>query len=418
MPPQPKTVLHLSAMDTGGAGQFAVDFHHLLSDEGYHSYLVVIDSKSNYNDIILYPHSKTHRIIPKLMRKLDRNLSSALQFDYDYYFYNRYEKLTVASANKILQLLPEKPDVIFIHWVTDFVNAKIINDLHRLTGANLFWLMLDNAPLTGGCHYPWSCTGYQLDCGVCPAILTPKLQSLAKLNLAFKQKYLPDNLTLITFSETDYKRAVSSTLFQKRNVLKILGFVDESVFKPGNQNEAKGSFGFSADEKIIFFGASSPKERRKGMSLLLNALSQLEGENYRVLIAGIVNFSLEGLPEAKLSGPLSQKDLIMAYQAADVFVCPSLEDSGPMMINQALMCGTPVVAFNVGVANDLVITGKTGYSAQPENMKDLAKGIDYILGLDDRTYMEMAGTCRTFAVSGYSKSLYLNQMSTILSSEV
>ncbi|HEY5124202.1 MAG TPA: glycosyltransferase [Ignavibacteria bacterium] len=58
-----------------------------------------------------------------------------------------------------------------------------------------------------------------------------------------------------------------------------------------------------------------------------------------------------------------------AFQAADVFVCPSIEDSGPIMINQSIMCGTPVVVFEMGVATDLVETGITGFRAKNKDVQ-------------------------------------------------
>ena len=86
--------------------------------------------------------------------------------------------------------------------------------------------------------------------------------------------------------------------------------------------------------------------------------------------------------------------LALAYQSADVFVCPSVEDAGPMMINEAIMCGTPVVAFDMGVAPDLVHTGRTGYRAKLKDSEDLAKGIAGILDLNEDEYDEMSRNCR------------------------
>ncbi|GAJ03070.1 unnamed protein product [marine sediment metagenome] len=71
--------------------------------------------------------------------------------------------------------------------------------------------------------------------------------------------------------------------------------------------------------------------------------------------------------------------LALAYQAADIFVCPSTEDAGPIMIPESMLCATPVVAFNTGGAPDLVKTMKTGYLAVYKDSFDLAKGIYAVL---------------------------------------
>jgi glycosyltransferase involved in cell wall biosynthesis len=92
------------------------------------------------------------------------------------------------------------------------------------------------------------------------------------------------------------------------------------------------------------------------------------------------------------------RTLAAAYQAADTFVCPSIEDSGPMMINESLMCGTPVVSFDMGVAGDLVHTGTTGYRARLGDCRDLARGIGAILALSPDQRDAVARECRQLAL--------------------
>jgi len=73
-----------------------------------------------------------------------------------------------------------------------------------------------------------------------------------------------------------------------------------------------------------------------------------------------------------------------------------------MMINQSIMTGTPVVSFEMGVSEDLVLTAKTGYRAAVRNSIDLAKGIDCVLSLTDDEHEKMCETCRTFAIHNYT----------------
>ena len=86
--------------------------------------------------------------------------------------------------------------------------------------------------------------------------------------------------------------------------------------------------------------------------------------------------------------------LASAYVASDLFVCPSVEESGPMMINESIMCGTPVVSFDMGVAPDLVHSGKTGYRAELKSSADLARGIRQVLDLPPEEARRMSEACR------------------------
>ncbi|MBD2752572.1 glycosyltransferase [Spirosoma validum] len=408
-----KTVLNLSAGDFGGAGAFAVDFNNLLQASGMASYLLVKEAKNKHSQAVVYPNSKYDKPKGKLMRSLNKQRLTDNKFVYDYYFYNKYERCTTVSARKVLQQIPAKPDVIITYWVTDFINAQTLSELYELTGASIYCFLVDNAPLTGGCHYPWGCQGFKQDCADCPAILADNIKYVASENLAFKKKYLPESAKAVAFSNSDYDRACQSALFRDRDVLKLIGFVDETKFTVGNQRSARSYFSLSADKKIIFFGASSLTERRKGMALLQQALSSLQTDSVCLLVAGECTLPLVGL-SVKQAGYLSEEELITAYQAADVFVCPSLEDSGPMMVNQALMCGTPVVAFDTGVAQDLVITGKTGYRARLGDVADLAQGIQSVLGLSEEQYGQMAAGCREFAEKTFSKRVVMDQLTNVI----
>ena len=64
---------------------------------------------------------------------------------------------------------------------------------------------------------------------------------------------------------------------------------------------------------------------------------------------------------------------------------PSVDDFGPMMVNEAFMCATPIVAFNIGVARDLIKSEKTGYLAKKYDADDFASGLaQYLLGNSER----------------------------------
>ena len=149
------------------------------------------------------------------------------------------------------------------------------------------------------------------------------------------------------------------------------------------------------------------------MNLLLQVINIIKNENVVLLIAGTADIGLISL-DHKLVGYLSESDLIKAYQAADIFVCPSLEDSGPMMINQSIMCGTPVVAFDMGSAMDLVLTGKTGYRAIFGDIYDMANGIYTILSLSEESYKTMALECRNLAMNSFCTNVFEHNIKNML----
>ena len=68
------------------------------------------------------------------------------------------------------------------------------------------------------------------------------------------------------------------------------------------------------------------------------------------------------------------------------------------MVNQALSCGVPVVAFNIGTAIDVVNGKGTGYCAKEISSKAFADGIRWWYGLSESEYCEISKNCREIAL--------------------
>lgn len=64
----------------------------------------------------------------------------------------------------------------------------------------------------------------------------------------------------------------------------------------------------------------------------------------------------------------------------DIFVhLAKLEPFG-LVISEAMMCGTGVIATDTGAARDAIINKTNGYLINNENYKDIINGIEYIIG--------------------------------------
>jgi glycosyltransferase involved in cell wall biosynthesis len=287
------------------------------------------------------------------------------------------------------------------------------------------------APFTGGCHYAWECKGYQNSCGSCPGLFSSDPSDISNKNLNFKKGYLDRiNLEVIAGSEWQLLQARASTLFKNKRIHKMLIPIDPIVFKPVDKQKIRHRLNIPADRKILFFGAVGLAERRKGMHFLIESLHRLKelmkssdhelADKILLLIAGQeFDAMTESLPfEYTYMGYLnSGSQLAEAYQAADVFICPSIEDSGPMMVNQSIMSGTPVVSFNMGVSVDLVRTGETGYLAQLKDSNDMAMGLFRILKLAPDDYNRMSFKCREVAMRLFSPEVRIELLESIMKNQ-
>ncbi|MDR1594118.1 MAG: glycosyltransferase [Prevotellaceae bacterium] len=410
-----KNILHITSTDLRGAGNAAAALNTVMNVRGYHSKLVVVFKTKNDPDIIGFIKPINRRIkilldeIILIFHKIQTYMKAG-KTDPDYYFYNLDERKSNFSAKSVLRKIDFRPDAIFIHWVSNFINTATINELSKLTQAKMYWVMVDNAPITGGCHYPWTCKGYTTDCNDCPALLTASKKYIAQRNFRLKKENFPADMQVLTFSSTDKLRAEKCNFYINRKASLIFLPINETVFRPIPKMQARKDLDLPLDKKIIFFAATDVNERRKGFAELQKALElfarklQTAGEqitDYLLVTAGKkipVSNSFNSVPMIYL-GYLSEQDMVKAFNAATLFVCPTLEDSGPGILGQAMLCGVPTVAFATGSAVDMIQTGQTGYLAELGDSADLADGIDFIIHRNPDEYARMSVECRDTGMS-------------------
>ncbi len=146
------------------------------------------------------------------------------------------------------------------------------------------------------------------------------------------------------------------------------------------------------DKHLILFGAvKATSDQRKGFHLLQPALQELSKSGWQdgleLVIFGASqpvnppNFGLKVHYLDTLSDDLS---LALVYSAANVFVLPSTQENLANTVMEALACGTPCVAFNIGGMPDMIEHQKNGYLAQPYKIEDLAQGIAWVLESEER----------------------------------
>lgn len=388
---KPIKYFELSTNDSGGAGYTALKTIERRRKLGYDAKLIVLNKHSDSDAVIgIYD---SHKWIDRLVLLLLR-ISAIIQKKVIYAIrnskYNFYDiQLNRASAKKILKLYGDQPDYILVGWVTDFVSAKTIYNLKELTGAKIVYIMTDNSPLGGGCHYPWDCLGYTSNCYPCPALR--KDSHRAQRTLLSKHKYITNDMT-ISGTTNDINRAKKSLLFKGSKQI-----VSASL-KPNpysfSKNVGRELWDIDDSRYVIFCGAASINAERKGFKKLLCALETLKEEigdvsNILILMAGDNTVPMPEGFNVKFVGKLNFEDLFKAYCCADLFVCPSLEDSGPMMVNYGVMAYIPVVAFEMGIVPDIIIHKKNGYIAKWGDVNDFAKGIEYCIKNKDSLFKDI-----------------------------
>ena len=406
-------IIHLANQDnSGGGGGFdaAYRLHCSMRSAGQDSCMVVLHKKSDDPDVVdvashLSVFGKVRQYVYTIQQRIMRRT-----FRMSPYF--NIDSQEVVHANLLVKVFPYQPDVIIAHWISGYVNATTLRDLNLITGAPILWYCMDMAPYTGGCHYSFGCAGYTGQCGNCPQLgMSKSSQDLSYRQLTNKITSLREtNITVVTASSWSKSQLISGSIFRNKRHETILLGVDVDVFCPTPQEKARKQLDLLIARKIIFFGAQSLYEERKGIRYLVDALKLLHamlGDNVTLRDQVLVVTAGKSKNAAELDIAFEHRhigflkgDVLLAagYQAADVFVNASIEDAGPMMINESLLCGTPVVSFEMGVAVDLVHTGKTGYRALLKDAQDMATGLREILEQNDKAKNAMRECSRNYGL--------------------
>jgi glycosyltransferase involved in cell wall biosynthesis len=186
--------------------------------------------------------------------------------------------------------------------------------------------------------------------------------------------------------------------------------INTTSYQPLNSLLSRQELGIPENTKVLLFGAESLKDPRKGGDLLLKALQRLpESLKAETLLltfgaGGEAIASTVRIPILNLGYISSDQQKALAYSAADLFIFPTRNDNLPLVLQESMACGTPMVSMRIGGVPDLVRHGITGYLAAPEDVEDFCNGITQLLE-DKEKCQQMKQNCRQIAVEEYSIEL-------------
>jgi D-inositol-3-phosphate glycosyltransferase len=178
---------------------------------------------------------------------------------------------------------------------------------------------------------------------------------------------------------------------------------DVSTFRPISKADARKQLGIGTKEKVVLYVGRFDK--RKGIETLVRATGELrtqltQGEeinpqNLKLLIVGGSDpQEADGAERRRIEEIVSELDLAantdfvgmvghdrlaLYYTAADVCVIPSHYEPFGLVAIEAMACGTPVVASNVGGLKFTVISEETGLLVPPQDVSEFARAISRIL---------------------------------------
>jgi D-inositol-3-phosphate glycosyltransferase len=218
---------------------------------------------------------------------------------------------------------------------------------------------------------------------------------IAETRLTVEKSILEQSNTVVATSPQE-EEILRHTVSQNGHISVIPCGTNLENFHVISKSEARLKLGLDAHEPIILYvGRFDP---RKGIETLVRACHQYQtaqNQPFKLMIAGGADPNktdgqerqrIEGLvqelgltKQTAFPGQLSHEILPFYYAAADVCVVPSHYEPFGLVAIEAMACGTPVIASNVGGLKFTVIPEETGLLVPPQDINGFANAINRIL---------------------------------------
>lgn len=229
--------------------------------------------------------------------------------------------------------------------------------------------------------------------------------AIAETRLAIEQQILEQADCIVATSPQE-QDTLRSLISHEGRIEVIPGGTDLNIFHTMPKTDARASLGFDPNEAIILYvGRFDP---RKGIETLVRACALLQDESgrtqgemptplppFRLVIVGGTDpdpvdsserdrieqlVQATGLANRTLFvGQVGHDRLPLYYTAADVCVIPSYYEPFGLVAIEAMACGTPVVASDVGGLKFTVIPEETGLLVPSRDPIAFAQAIDRVL---------------------------------------
>ncbi len=238
--------------------------------------------------------------------------------------------------------------------------------------------------------------------GAVKYLAVDEIPEIAKTRLEVEKQILEQAQRVVATSpqERDDLRKLVSDLGQ---IDIVPCGTDIGNFRPISKAEARKQLGIPAKEKVVLYVGRFDK--RKGIETLVRAMGELrskleQGEEIDpqhlklLVVGGSDPLEADGAERRRIEEIVTELDLTantefvgmvghdrlpLYYTAADVCVIPSHYEPFGLVAIEAMACGTPVVASDVGGLKFTVISEETGLLVPAQDVDGFAKAIERIL---------------------------------------
>lgn len=367
LPREVKAVKYLfinSVAGVGSTGRIAADKCRELTAQGHECVLAYGRGCANCSDI------RTVRI----GSDLDVKLHGVMNRIFDNQGFNS----TAATRRFLKWVRAYDPDVIWLHNIHGYyIHVGLLFDYLRFSGKKILWTLHDCWSFTGHCAYfdYVRCGKWKTGCESCPqkkSYPASLLSDNSRENYESKKYHFTGipNLTLTVPSHWLAGR-VKQSFLKDYPVEVIYNTVNRDLFRPTDSG-FREKHGLT--DRILLLGVANIWEERKGLKDFAALAGRLD-DRFRIVLVGLTPEQSRDLPGNILCLPRTDnlRQLVEIYSAADLHICPSVEETFGMTILEAACCGTPSIVYQDTACEEVAL--QHGGQAVPRGPEHLQQAI-------------------------------------------
>lgn len=218
---------------------------------------------------------------------------------------------------------------------------------------------------------------------------------------------------LLTYSRFEKEQIIEQGRVPADKIVPIYPGVE--VIEPSPEALAAFRSAYDLDGRVVISHVAR-LSAFKGTDKMIRALPEVRarsGRDVALLLVGR-NVAGEALPtlarelgveaHIRFAGPLSERELHLAYAASDVFALPSQYESFGFVFLEAMAHGVPVVGIRTGGVAEVIRDGETGYILDsPADVEGLIERLTRLVA-DDALRVRMGQQARAWTQQQFSWS--------------
>jgi glycosyltransferase involved in cell wall biosynthesis len=397
----PLSILQVNTSDTGGgAERIALNLHNAYNAAGHTAWFAAGWKKSSAERVFQIHREPSTRLEKwventREILKNDQNrpekrflrkLFHLLILDWPSFLkWLGLERYHYPESKRLINRLPYRPDIIHFHNLHGgYFDLGCLSELTQNTPGVI--TMHDQWLFTGHCAHAMECERWHTGCGKCPDLIRypGANRDATHINWLRKRRiYSKSHFSVVTPSQWLFDKLPLSII--KPDLSRVIhNGVDQKVFQPGNQLEARQQLNIPKDAFVLLYVANhGPLNPYKDHQTIEGAIARIA--NRQTIQKPVTLISLGGEEGHDKIGSVSiehrgfirdPQKIALYYQSSDLYLHASMADTFPTTVLEALSSGCPVIATAVGGIPEQIVDEETGFLVKPHDAEHMAVHIE------------------------------------------